>query len=344
MNRIVKWSAYLLIFIMIFSFSGCKVNKTKTSNEVHDQVTVRIATQYGLQYAPAQIMEKKKIINKYIPNAKIVWQTFPSGGAINEALAADKVDFAFMGPPPFFISRDKGVKIKLVSSVQGGPNGIITYRPDIKSIIDLKDNDKIALPALGSTQHIFLQMESKKLLNDPHAMDDKVLSMSHPDAMNALTNKQVAAHFASAPYYFEELNNPEMHEILTSKEAFGGEFTHIFLVATEKFHDNNPMAYAAVYQALNQAITTINEQPKEVSKILAPIYNISENKILEYITWKDTNYSSTPYGLLKMAAFMKEAGYINKVPSKISDIAFENITAQMGKKNGEKTYIEKMQY
>ncbi len=344
MHHNAKWLIFLITFVLIFSLTGCSSNRKETTQTTNDKTTIRIATQYGLQYAPAQIMEKQELINKYIPNAKIEWQTFPSGGAINEALAANKIDFAFMGPPPFFISWDKGVKIKLVSSVQGGPNGIVTYRPDIKSITDLKDDDKIALPGIGSTQHIFLQMESEKLLNDPHAMDDKVLSMAHPDAMNALLNKQVAAHFASAPYYFEELGNPDMHEVLTGKEAFGGEFTHIYLVATEEFHDNNPMAYAAVYQSLIDSISVINGQPQKAAKILAPIYNISEEKTLKYITWKEANYSSTPYGLLKMADFMKKAGYIKKVPQSISDIAFENIAAQMGKKSGEKTEIEKLQY
>lgn len=339
-----KWLIYSVILILIISLTGCASNESGTSQEINGNIVIRIATQYGLQYAPAQIMEKKHLISRYLPNAKIEWQTFPSGGAINEALAANRIDFAFMGPPPFFISWDKGVKIKLVSSVQGGPNGLVTYRTDISSITDLRDEDKIALPGIGSTQHILLQMESDKLLNDPHAMDDKVLSMSHPDAMNALINKQVAAHFASAPYYFEELNNYNMHEILTGEEAFGGEFTHIFLVATEEFHDNNLMAYAAVYQALMDAIAIINERPEEASKILAPIYNISEEKTLEYITWKDANYTSTPYGLLKMAEFMEKAGYIKKSPQKISDIAFENIIAQIGKKKGERTEIEKLQY
>lgn len=341
MNKLLICS---MILVLIFSLTGCASNRSGINQEINDKTLIRIATQYGLQYAPAQIMEKKQLINRYLPNAEIEWQTFPSGGAINEALAANRIDFAFMGPPPFFISWDKGVRIKLVSSVQGGPNGIVTYRPDINSITDFKEEDKIALPSIGSTQHIFLQMESDKLFNDPHAMDDKVLSMSHPDAMNALINKQVTAHFASAPYYFEELNYPEMHEILTGEEAFGGEFTHIFLVATEEFHDNNLMAYAAVYQALIDAIAIINEQPEEASKILSPIYNINEDKTLEYITWKDANYTSTPYGLLKMAEFMKKAGYIKKSPEKISDIAFENIIAQIGKKNGERTEIEKLQY
>ncbi|MDI6601811.1 MAG: MetQ/NlpA family ABC transporter substrate-binding protein [Thermoanaerobacteraceae bacterium] len=341
MNR---WLIFLVIFMLIFSLTGCSTSTSGNNTDANQNITIRIATQYGLQYAPAQIMEKKQLIEKYLPGAKIEWQTFPSGGAINEALAANRIDFAFMGPPPFLISWDKGVKIKLVSSVQGGPNGIVTYRQDIKSIMDLKDDDKIAMPGIGSTQHIFLQMESDKLLNDPHAMDDKILSMSHPDAMNALLNRQVAAHFASAPYYFEELSNPAMHEVLTGREAFGGEFTHIFMVATEEFHNNNPMAYAAVYHALVDAVAIINEQPENAAKILAPIYNLSEEKTLKYITWKEVNYSSTPYGLLKMAEFMKKAGYIKKIPERISDIAFENIIAQMGKKNGEQTEIEKLQY
>jgi NitT/TauT family transport system substrate-binding protein len=44
------------------------------------------------------------------------------------------------------------------------------------------------------------------------------------------------------------------------------------------------------------------------------------------------------------AEFMQEAGYISKVPESLSDIAWENILAQVGKREGEPSVIENIQW
>jgi len=55
------------------------------------------------------------------------------------------------------------------------------------------------------------------------------------------------------------------------------------------------------------------------------------------------NYTTAPYGLMGFAQFMKEAGYISRVPASLDEIAFDNILAIVGSRAGGLSDIEKLQ-
>jgi NitT/TauT family transport system substrate-binding protein len=267
------------------------------------------------------------------------------GEMIREAMLAGQVDIGFMGQAPFWIAWDKGADWKIATALGNSPLGLMTYRNDLKSLSDFKVEDKIATPYSGSIQHILLAMAAEKELGDPKAMDKNMVSMQHPDAAAALMSETaIAGHFASPPYLFEEAASPNLKMIVDAKEAFGGEFGFLVGPATKKFHDENPMAYAAFVMAINEAINFINTNPKEAAKILAPSFKLTEEKTEEYLTWPGVNYTSTPYGLLGFAEFMKKAGYISKVPESLEEVCWENITAVIGKENGGQSPVEKAQY
>ncbi|SHG65491.1 NitT/TauT family transport system substrate-binding protein [Thermosyntropha lipolytica DSM 11003] len=336
----------LMIFLTVALLAGCQ-QKNPENAVLPDRTAskITIATQYGLGYAPLQIMEEKKLVEKYLPGVEVEWKQMGTGPEIREAMVAGQVDVGFMGISPFLIGWDKGVKWKIATASCSQPLALMTYKENIRSLKDFGVEDKIATPAVASIQHILLSMAAKRELGDARALDNNMISLTHPDAATALkAKKDIAAHFASPPYLFEELADPGLKKVLTGEEAFGGEYTFIFGVATEKFHDGNPAAYAAFIAAFNEAVAFINSQPEEAASILAPKYNLSPEKVYEYITWEGTNYCSTPYGIMAFARFMKEAGYIEKMPASISDIAFANVQAAIGKRYGEMSAIEKLQW
>ena len=343
-----KFFSFLVSAVLITSLiTGCTsisagTPKTKQAKTTYKLQTIRVASQYGLQYAPAQIMEKMNLIEKYLPGVKVEWQTLPSGAAINESIIAGKTDIAFTSLFPFLISFDKGVPMKLCAAIECGPNNLMTYRSDIKSIKDFKPSDRIAMPSITSAQYFLLAMASEKILGNPHALDKNIVAMDHPTAyMALLTKKDIVAHFSSAPYVFDE-QDKGMYNILDGKEAYGGQYTHIYAVTSNKFHNSNPQGYSAFMSALNQSINEINTNPKEAAKILSPIYKISADKTYQYLTGKDVNYSTTPYGIQRTIDFLYKYKYISKKP-KIKDISFDDLLSIIGKMNGEKTAVEKLQ-
>ncbi|MBO8159214.1 MAG: ABC transporter substrate-binding protein [Thermosyntropha sp.] len=337
--------ALILVFAVSSLLTGCKQENDSSVSPEKQVNKITIAIQYGLGYAPLQIMESKGLIEKYLPTAQVEWKQMGTGPAIRDAMVTGDVDIGFMGISPFLIGWDKGVKWKIATASCSQPLALMTYKDGVKGIKDLGFDDKIATPAIASIQHILLSMAAERELGDARALDNIMISLTHPDAMTALkAKKDVTAHFASPPYLFEELSDPGLHQILTGEEAFGGEYTFIFGVATEKFHDSNPAAYAAFIAAFNEAVAFINNNPEEAAAILAKQYNLSEEQTYKYLTWEGTNYCSTPYGLMYFAEFMKKAGYIEKMPESIADIAFENVQAAIGKKYGEMSAIEKLQF
>ena len=304
---------------------------------------IRIAGQFGLVYAPLMIAQKHKIFEKY--GLKPVWKEYGSGAAVREGLVSGEVDVGFMGIPPFLIGWDKGCPWKAALGFVVIPVGLVTYDSSIKSLKDFNSTHKIALPSPGSVQHILLAMAAEKQLGSASALDRNLVAMAHPDGAAALISKRgITAHFTTPPYLFEELNQPDFHIIVDDIEAFGQPFSFNVGVASNKFHDGNPVAYACFVAAVSEAMAWINTNKMEAAAILAPEFGLTPEKTYTYMTWPGMDYTTAPYGLLGFADFMKEAGYISNVPKDLSDIAWENLLAFVGNRAGGLSPIEKLQY
>jgi len=342
-NRLIA-AGLIMVLLSTMLLAGCE-DKQNSSEQVNVETNhITIALQYGLAYAPLQIMKEKNLMEKYLPAVKVEWQQLGTGPVIREAIIANNVDIGFMGIAPFLIGWDKGARWKIATASACSPLGLQTYKDNIKTLADFDSTDRIASPAIGSIQHILLAMAAEKELGDARALDSIQAAMTHPDATAALLSKtDISAHFTSPPYIFKELAEENIHQVISGEDAFGGEFTFIFAVASESFHDSNPAGYAAFIAAFSEAVAFINNNPQEAAVILAPLYKLSEEQTLEYINWAGNNYCTTPYGILGFVDFMKEQGYIERVPEDISEIAFENVQAAIGKRHGGLSAIEKLQ-
>lgn len=314
---------YILIIISLILplLNGCTNINNKSKKD-----KIRIAEQYGLAYAPIQIMKAKKILEKNLPDTDISWKQMGNTAAIREGMISNRVDIGFMAIPPFLIGWDRGMDWKIMSGVSSMPVGLVTYDSDIKSIEDFKIDDRIALPQPGSIQHILLSMASQKTFGDSHKLDNLLVTMTHPDGMNALlAKKDITAHFTSPPYIFKELEREGFREVLSGREAMGKDFTFIIGVATKTFHDKNSKEYNAFIESLYDAIEFINNNPEEAADILSKEYRLPKKEVLRYITSDKTVYSSSVKGLEDFSDFMKKNGYINNSIDNIEEILWEDV-------------------
>ncbi|NLS45478.1 MAG: ABC transporter substrate-binding protein [Firmicutes bacterium] len=304
---------------------------------------IQIAGQFGLVYAPLMVAREHGIFEKY--GLKPIWREYGSGAAVREGLVSGEADVGFMGIPPFLIGWDKGCPWKAALGFVVVPVGLVTYDTSITSLGDLKSTDKIALPSPGSVQHILLAMAAEKELGSASALDQNLVAMAHPDGAAALISKRgIVAHFTTPPYLFEELAQPGFHTITDDVEAFGQPFSFNVGVASKKFHDEKPVAYACFVNAISEAMAWINENKKEAANLLAPEFGLTPEKTYSYLTWPGMNYTTAPYGLLGFADFMEEAGYISRAPDNLSEIAWENLLAFVGSRAGGPSSVEELQY
>src|SRR6056297_3005078 len=211
-------SIITILSLSLFLITACG------SSDQSSQKSITIAEQYGLAYAPVQLIKELKLLEESDPDLKIEWKQLSNTTAIRESMLAGEVDIAFMAIPPFLIAKDKGMEWKIFSGLSESPLGLMTNREYISSLSDFNYNDKIALPQPGSIQHILLSMAAQQNFKETDKFDDQLLTMNHPDAMNALlAGREVSAHFASPPYLFLESREAGIKQILSAKDAFGSD-------------------------------------------------------------------------------------------------------------------------
>jgi NitT/TauT family transport system substrate-binding protein len=307
----------LMIFLVLFIFPTCsredgiRGDGNELSTETKDIQELRLAEQYGLAYAPLQLLRRTGWLEEELPGVDIQWLRLVNGAAIREAMVSRRLDVGFMGIPPFLIGFDGGMEWRIFSGLSQAPVGLVTWRDDLASLADFDSRDRIALPQPGSIQHILLAMAAEKQLDDPRRFDNQMVTLSHPDGMSALMSRQeVTAHFTSPPYIMMELSEPGMRLILEGKEAVGSDFTFIIGVVMDDFLTNNPETAAGLERALERAFRYLTEKPEEAAGLLSQDYEISPEQLLEYLTWPGVYYEGTVQGLERFITFMGDQGYL----------------------------------
>lgn len=123
---------------------------------------LRIVTQPGLGYLPLIVMREQKLIEKRAPGVSLEWRQLTSGPVIRDAMVAGQMDIGSGGLGPFIQAIDKGLDWKTLGAMNEMPLFLNCGRPDIKPLKDLKPTDRIAMPAIGSIQHVVLQMQASR--------------------------------------------------------------------------------------------------------------------------------------------------------------------------------------
>lgn len=302
-----------ILIVTVMLLAGC-ADKENTKE-------INIAEQFGIAYAPLQIMREQELLEKALPGVKINWKQYGGPTPIREAMLAGEVDFGFMGPAPALIGIDNGMDWKYATGISFNQVALVTDRPEINSLRDFSDTDRIAILSPGSTQHILLCIASNQVFGDPNQFDNQIVSLSHPDAMDALiADTEITAHFSTPPYLDKELAHG-MKIITTGEEIMGQPFTFITGVAMERFYEENPEEYDAIIRALNTAIDYINHNMDEAVDILAPIYDVDKATLKKQMTYNGTIYSNELTGIDKLAEEMYRIGMLkNKI--NYQDVAF----------------------
>ena len=182
--------------------------------------SVGIAEQYGIAYAPLQIMKEQKLLEKRLPGVEINWKQFGGPTGIREGMMNGEIDFGFMGVSPVLIGIDNGMKWRYATGISSNEVAIVT-RNDIHSLTELTPKDRISILSPACTQHVLLCMLAGQQLGDPHALDNQLVSMSHPDSVNALLSAtEITAHVSTPPYITQE-SDGGMHVMATGEEIVG---------------------------------------------------------------------------------------------------------------------------
>ncbi|WP_462380488.1 ABC transporter substrate-binding protein [Pseudomonas sp. Marseille-QA0892] len=303
----------------------------------HAEGEISIAQQFGIGYLILDVVKDQKLIEKHGKaqglDIKVDWRTISGATAMNEALLAGSLDIVSAGVPPMLTvwDRTKGRQnVKAVAALGSLPNYLLSNNPDVKTVADLSDKDRIAVPAAGvGFQSRTLQIETARLFgNDDFKRFDKIsVSLPHPDATAALISghSEVTAHFSSPPFQYQALENPKVHKLISSYDILGGPATFNVLYTTEKFHDANPKTYKAFYDALVEAAEIINADKAKAAETYIRVENSKLDPALvrRIVEDGENNFTVSPQNTFIYAEKLHELGVLKNKAESWKDYFFE---------------------
>jgi NitT/TauT family transport system substrate-binding protein len=295
---------------------------------------LRIAQQYGVLSLPFIVIDEFSLVQKYAKEAglgdiKLTWATFGGGAATNDALLSGGVDINFNGIPPFVILWDKSKgKVKAISAIAEIPIVLNTVNPNVKTIRDFTDKDRIALPAAKvSIQAILLQIATAKEfgIKNYDKFDHLTVTLKSPDASVSLLakNSEITAHFSSEPFTSIEQQNPNVHELLTLQSVLGKNYTGVLISTTEKFYNANPKLIKSLVKALGEANEWIENNKEEATKLYLKATKSKESFELIYgiLNKPSLKFSTNATDITVFSDFLYETGAIKSKP-KQEDLFF----------------------
>ena len=303
-----------------------------------EMTEIKVAQQYGIGYLPLMLMEDQKLIEKYAKAAgadvTVSWAKFAGGNVMNDALLSGSLQFASGGVGPLVTlwSRTRGnLDVRAVGALNSMPLYLVTRNPAVKTIRDLTDKDKIALPAVKvSIQAITLQMAAEKTFGagQQNKLDPLTVTMSHPDAMTALLSgaSEVNAHFGSPPFQYQEIAKPGLHTVLNSYDVLGGPATFNLVWTTAKFRSENPKLYDAFVKALDDAMAQINRDRRAAAEAYLRISKDKDSvdNIFSMVNDPQIVFTTAPQNVTKYVDFMLKTGAIKTKPDSWKDLFFPN--------------------
>jgi hypothetical protein len=154
---------------------------------------IRFARQFSMGYLQFNLMQRHQLVEKHsrmagIPEPKVVWATFNSPAAMNDALLSGSIDIVAGGVPGLLTvwarTRGSANAVKGVAAFSSQPILLNTRNASVKNITDFTDKDKIAVPAVKvSVQAVMLQMAAAKQWGREQfgKLDPLTVGMSPPD-------------------------------------------------------------------------------------------------------------------------------------------------------------------
>ena len=296
---------------------------------------VRFARQLGLGYLQFYIMQDKRLVERQAERQGLGKVTASYAGmgtptAITDALLSGNVDVIGVGLPSFLTMWDKtrgNMNVRGIVAMNRQPAFLNTRNPAIKSLRDFTDKDRIALPAPKvSVQAIMLEMIAEKTFGKFDALDKLTVGMSHPDGTAAMLSGglEVSSHFTSAPFQYQQLENPAVRKLLSSYDATDGPNTFSAVATVAKWRADNPKLYKVVYDAILEANEFIAKNPREAAEIFVKIENtkLPVAFIEKMITDPEFSYSPEPENVMKIYSFMNRVGALKNMPATWQDLFF----------------------
>lgn len=297
------------------------------------QEQVKIGIGYGLAFLPDYICQDLKLVEKYARalhlNVKASYERFQGAGPMQDALESGAIDVAPFGATPLLLAWEKTKntprQIVAVSGLATLPVALLSNRPNVRSIADLRAADRIAMPTLTAPQMYFLQMQSQKTFGQYDRLRRQVVVLSPADALAALLagTGPVTAAFSSPPYTEVALKDESIHVILRSEQIIGGKASFLVMGAMASFVSAHPKIPEVVEKAVDEAARLIRDNPRRAAQIYLahePSKALNAGEVDAVLRDNKDEFGSAVEGIQAFADFLGWRGVLKTPPKSWKDI------------------------
>jgi len=318
---------------MVLRYCTALVVMMATLSPASAQQQLRIGIGYGLAFLPIYICQDLKLIEKHAKAAQLeVKASFPrftSAAGLRDAIGAGEIDMAPFGTAALLAAWDQAKdtpgQIFAVSGITSLPLVLLSNQPNTHALADLRASDRIAVPTSSSPQTYLLELQAEKTLGGYDRLRDRVVVMSHADAIATLVDGtgQVTAYFASPPFTQFALRDANVHALFTSADVMNGKSSFLVMGATKAYMQAQPQMPEIIDKAIDDAAKLIHDDPRHAAQIYLthePSKTLDGAGAAAVVREIKDEFGSAVYGMQTMADFMGRHGELKAPPRSWKDI------------------------
>jgi len=254
-----------VVGIILLSVLGISLSSSETTHENK----LRIAYFPNIGHAIPVVGIEHGIFAEYLgDDVTIETRVFDSGPQAIEALFANSVDVAYVGPGPaingFLNSENNNIKI-LAGAASGGASFIVHPDSEINSASDFAGK-KIAAPQIGNTQDVSLRhyLSENGLKPAEKGGSVVVYNIANPDIYTLFVKGEIDGAWVAEPWATileSELNGVRLfhEEELWPNE----EFASVLLIGNIDYVDKNKTLLGDFIRAHHETVIWIQTNPKD---------------------------------------------------------------------------------
>lgn len=294
-----------------------------------------ISTLHHFAFLPLMLMEDQKLVEKHAREAglgeiKVSYVEINTGIEGNDALIAGRVQFVAAAIAPFLLLWDQTrgyANVRAISALDTLPVYLVTRNPRVHSVADFSSSDRInVLKPKASLPALILQMAAAKTFGVKQyaRLDRLTVGIPHPESSTLMISGTggITADVSGPPFVYQELDDPNIHLVLTSLDVLDAPATATLLYTSEEFHDRNPRIVAAVVAAVDEAISIIRSNRDSAARAFLRIAGAHFAPQLPRLVDAALYFDRRPHATMKYAEFMHSVGDLKSLPRSWHDLFF----------------------
>ncbi|MDD4955633.1 MAG: ABC transporter substrate-binding protein [Candidatus Omnitrophica bacterium] len=206
-------------------------------------------------------------------NTKIEVKVFNAGPSVIEAMFAQALDLAYIGPNPAingYVKSD-GQALNIVAGATSGGAALVVLEDSGISKAGDFHHRKIASPQLGNTQDVSLRywLKNNGLLLKENGGDVSVVPVANPDQLTLFKKKEIAGAWTVEPWVSRLIHEGGGRLFLEESSLWPGKkFVTANIIVRKKFLKEHPDLVKKWILAHVDLTAWINDNPEEAKNIL----------------------------------------------------------------------------